>query len=134
MYRELLIPADREQPDGGQRLSAKPLREPFLVAAVLAAWAPTAPVLLYLSTAVGCSAAAGTQTAIWICLAIAIAGVVGTVTLFVLGAERPQAPDLTTWTDDGELAWDSTPLLIPRGLVSLPRSPATVHAAAGRRA
>jgi hypothetical protein len=73
-----------------------------LVAAVLAAWAPTAPVLLYLSTAVGGSAAAGTQTAIWICLAIAIAGVVGTVTLFVLSAERPQAPDLTTWTDDGE--------------------------------
>jgi hypothetical protein len=37
--------------------------------------------------------------------------VVGTVTLFVLGGERLQAPDLKTWTDDGELAWDSTPLL-----------------------
>jgi MFS family permease len=76
------------------------------VAAFLAA-----PILVYVSTAVGASAAAGTRTAIWICLAIAVAGVVGTVTLFVLGGERLQAPDLKTWTDDGELAWDSTPLL-----------------------
>jgi hypothetical protein len=36
---------------------------------------------------------------------------VGTVTLLVLGGERLQAPDLKTWTDDGELAWDSTTLL-----------------------
>jgi MFS family permease len=70
-----------------------------------------APVLLYLSTAIGGSAAAGTQTAIWICLAIAVAGVVVSVTLFVLGGERLQAPDLKTWTDDGEVAWDSTSLL-----------------------
>jgi MFS family permease len=70
-----------------------------------------APVLLYLSTAIGGSAAAGTQTAIWICLGIAVAGVAGTVTLFVLGGERLQAPDLKTWTYDGEVAWDSTPLL-----------------------
>jgi MFS family permease len=70
-----------------------------------------APVLLYLSTATGGSAAAGTQTAIWICLGIAVAGVAGTVTVFVLGGERLQAPDLKTWTHDGEVAWDSTPLL-----------------------
>jgi hypothetical protein len=68
-------------------------------------------VLLYLSTAIGGSAAAGTQTAIWICLGIAVAGVAGTVALFVLGGERLQAPDLKTWADDGEVAWDSTPLL-----------------------
>jgi MFS family permease len=70
-----------------------------------------APVLLYLSTAIGAGAAAGTQTAIWICLAIAVAGVAGTLALFILGGERLQAPDLKTWADDGELAWDSTPLL-----------------------
>lgn len=69
-----------------------------------------APVLLYLPTAIGGSAAAGTLTAIWICLAIAVAGVAGTVTLFVLGGERLQA-GLKTWTRDGEVAWDSTPLL-----------------------
>jgi hypothetical protein len=33
------------------------------------------------------------------------------VALFVLGGERLQAPDLKTWTHDGEVAWDSTPLL-----------------------
>jgi MFS family permease len=69
-----------------------------------------APVLLYLATAVGGGAAAGTQTAIWICLAIAAGGALVTIALFVLGGERLQAPDLETWTD-GEPAWDSTPLL-----------------------
>jgi MFS family permease len=68
-----------------------------------------APVLLYLATAIGTSAAAGTQTAIWICLAIAAGGALVTIALFVLGGERLQAPDLDTWTD-GEPAWDSTPL------------------------
>jgi hypothetical protein len=38
-------------------------------------------------------------------------GVAGTVELFVLGGERLQAPDLKTRADDGEVAWDSTPLL-----------------------
>jgi MFS family permease len=68
-----------------------------------------APVLLYLSTAVGGSAAAGTRTAIWICLAIAAGGVLLTGAVFFLGGERLQAPDLETWTD-GEPAWESTPL------------------------
>jgi MFS family permease len=69
-----------------------------------------APILLYLATAVGASMAAGTQTAVWICLAIAAGGVLATVAIFVLGAERLQAPDLETWTH-GEAAWESTPLL-----------------------
>ena len=33
------------------------------------------------------------------------------MTLFVLGGQRLQAPDLETWSGDGELAWDSRPLL-----------------------
>jgi MFS family permease len=69
-----------------------------------------APVLLYLATAIGGSAAAGTRTAIWICLAIAAGGVLVTVALFILGGERLQVPDLETWAH-GEPAWDSTPLL-----------------------
>jgi MFS family permease len=69
-----------------------------------------APILLYLATAIGSSVVAGTQTAIWICLAIAAGGAVVTVALFILGGERLQAPDLETWTH-GEPAWDSTPLL-----------------------
>ncbi len=69
-----------------------------------------APVLLYLSTAIGASVTAGTQIAIWICLAIAAGGVLVVIALFFLGGERLQVPDLRTWTD-GEPAWDSTPLL-----------------------
>lgn len=68
-----------------------------------------APVLLYLVTAIGGSAAAGTQAAVWICLAIAGGGLLVAVAIFVLGAERLQVPDLETWTD-GEPAWESTPL------------------------
>lgn len=46
----------------------------------------------------------------WICLGIAGAGTLGAVTLFILGGERLQVPDLESWTD-GEPAWESTPLL-----------------------
>ena len=67
-----------------------------------------------MSASLGLSKSALTQTAIWICLGIAVGGVVGTVTLLVLGGERLQAPDPKTWTDDGGLAWDPTPLLAPR--------------------
>jgi hypothetical protein len=63
-----------------------------------------------LSASLGLSKSTLTQTGIWICLGIAVGGVVGTVTLLVLGGERLQAPDLKTWTDDGGLTWDSTPL------------------------
>jgi hypothetical protein len=70
-----------------------------------------APVLLYVATAVGSSAAAGTETAIWICLAIAAGGTVVGLAVFVLGGERLQAPDLERWNNDGEPAWESTPLL-----------------------
>jgi MFS family permease len=69
-----------------------------------------APILLYLSTAIGPSAAAGTQTAIWICLAIAAAGALATVAILVLGGARLRVPDLETWTN-GEPAWESTRLL-----------------------
>jgi hypothetical protein len=56
-----------------------------------------------LSASLGLSKSTLTQTAIWICLGIAVGKVVGTVTLLVLGGERLRAPDLKTWTDDGGL-------------------------------
>ena len=68
-----------------------------------------APILLYLATAVGTSMAAGTETAIWICLAIAAGGLLLTLAIFILGGERLQKPDLESWTH-GEPAWESTPL------------------------
>jgi hypothetical protein len=69
-----------------------------------------APILLYLATAIGTSPAAGTRTAIWICLAITIGGVVSATALFVLSGGRLQKPDLERWTE-GEPAWNSPPLL-----------------------
>lgn len=69
-----------------------------------------APVLLYLATVIGGSMAAGTEAAIWISLAIAAAGIVAALAIFILGAERLQTPDLEIWTH-GEPAWESTPLL-----------------------
>jgi MFS family permease len=68
-----------------------------------------APVLLYLATVIGGGAAAGTEAAIWICLAIVAGGALVIGALFFLGGERLQVPDLETWAH-GEPAWDSTPL------------------------
>lgn len=68
-----------------------------------------APILLYLATAIGSSMEAGIQSAVWICLTIAAGGVLATLAVFILGAERLQAPDLESWTQ-GEPAWESTPL------------------------
>ena len=69
-----------------------------------------APILLFLATAIGASAAAGLHAAIWICLGIAVAGAVAAVALYTLGGGRLPAPDLERWTD-GEPAWASPPLL-----------------------
>jgi hypothetical protein len=70
-----------------------------------------APILLYLATATGGSAAAGTQTAIWICLAIAAAGALAALAIFILGGQRLQVPELEAWDHDSEPAWESAPLL-----------------------
>jgi hypothetical protein len=69
-----------------------------------------APILLYLATVIGASPAAGIRAAIWICLAIAVGGVLVALGIFVLGGGRLQAPDLDAWSD-GERAWESPPLL-----------------------
>jgi MFS family permease len=68
-----------------------------------------APILLYLATAIGASKAAGTETVVWICLAIAAGGALIALALLALGGERLQKPDLERWTK-GEPAWESTPL------------------------
>jgi MFS family permease len=70
-----------------------------------------APVLLFLATVIGASAAAGTHAAIWICLGISAAGGVAAAALYTLGGGRLPRPDLRRWTEDGEPAWESPPLL-----------------------
>jgi MFS family permease len=70
-----------------------------------------APILIYLSTVLGASSAAGTRGAIWICLGIAIVGTLVVTALFTLSGGRLQTPDLERWTSGGEPAWESPSLL-----------------------
>lgn len=52
-----------------------------------------APILLYLTAAIGTSLTAGIHSAVWICLAIAAGGALLAAVLFVLGGGRLQPPD-----------------------------------------
>lgn len=69
-----------------------------------------APILLYLTAAIGTSLTAGIHSAVWICLAIAAGGALLAAVLFVLGGGRLQPPDLERWAA-GEPAWTSPPML-----------------------
>jgi MFS family permease len=68
-----------------------------------------APILLYLAATIGTSKAAGAETVIWICLAIAAGGTLIALSVFVFGGERLYKPDVERWTK-GEPAWESGPL------------------------
>jgi MFS family permease len=70
-----------------------------------------APILLYLATVIGPNQAAGTRTAIWICLAIAAGGALAATAVFLLSGGRLRKPDLKRWQEEGETAWTSPPLL-----------------------
>jgi hypothetical protein len=63
---------------------------------------------------VGASPAAGTTTAIWVCLGITAGGALVGLYLYVLGREPLQAPDLERWEAGEEPAWRSPPL--PAGI------------------
>jgi hypothetical protein len=76
------------------------------VAAFLAA-----PLLAHLAMTVAATPAAGTQTAIWVCLGIAAGGGLFALYLLVLGRARLQRPDLERWERGEEPAWESPPLL-----------------------
>jgi len=96
-----------------------------------------APILLFLATVIGASAAAGMHAAIWICLGIAAGGAVAAVALYTLGGGRLHAPDLDRWTN-GEPAWESPPLLarLRRDVPAAPApeaEPAPARGGAGER-
>jgi MFS family permease len=67
-----------------------------------------APVLLYLATVIGTSAAGGTRATL-ICLGIAACGGLTAAGVFLLGGGRLQTPHLQRW-NEGEPAWASPPL------------------------
>jgi hypothetical protein len=69
-----------------------------------------APIILHLATTVGGSPAAGLQAAVWVCFAIACAGALFSIYVFILGRGRLQRPDTSHWEETGEPAWYSPPL------------------------
>jgi MFS family permease len=68
------------------------------------------PIIIHLATTTGGSPAAGTQIAVWVCFAIAAAGALISLYVFVLGRGKLQVPDIAHWEDTGEPAWYSPPL------------------------
>jgi hypothetical protein len=70
-----------------------------------------APVFAHFAVTVGGSPSAGTGIVLWIGLAIAIAGGVAAVLLYVLGGARARTPNLERFMDGGGPAWYSPPLL-----------------------
>jgi MFS family permease len=69
-----------------------------------------APVLLHLAQTVGGGPAAGTKTAIWVCLGLAAGGVLLAAYLYALGRARLQVPDLEPWLEGERPAIESPPL------------------------
>lgn len=71
----------------------------------------TAPVLLHLAvTTNGGVKGDGIETALWVCLAIAAAGLIIALYVFALGRARLQRPDIESWQEGDGPAWYSPPL------------------------
>jgi nucleotide-binding universal stress UspA family protein/MFS family permease len=89
-----------------------------------------APIFIHYALTVGGSLNAGTASALWIGLALAIVGLLFGVAIYALSGARPQKPDLDGFLAGVIPAWYSPPLLgaIRAGVV--PEAPAAVGAAA----
>jgi hypothetical protein len=70
-----------------------------------------APIFAHLAATVGGSLDAGTGTALWIGLGLALGGAAIGVTIYALGGARPQTPDIEGFVDGDGPAWYSPPLL-----------------------
>lgn len=68
------------------------------------------PIIVHLAQTTGGSSAAGTQTSIWVCFAILVAGAIVSLYIFILGRARLNVPDIAHWEETGEPAWPSPPL------------------------
>ncbi|GIG91138.1 MFS transporter [Plantactinospora endophytica] len=102
----------------GLSLRSKQLQRVFALIELLRAVTAflTAPILVFLAGTLGDNQIAGTRDALWICLAIAVVGLVGATALYLSGRPRLETPDLERWQSRGEPAWTSPPLLsaLPR--------------------
>jgi MFS family permease len=70
-----------------------------------------APIFAHFAATTGGSLDAGTASALWIGLALALGGAVLGVGIYALGGARPQTPDLDRFLDGEAPAWYSPPLL-----------------------
>jgi hypothetical protein len=70
-----------------------------------------APVFAHFAATVGGSPDAGTGTALWIGLGIALGGGALGVAIYALGGARPQTPDIERFVAGEAPAWYSPPLL-----------------------
>ena len=66
-----------------------------------------APILIFLAAALAKSRLAGIRDSLWICLGIAAVGFVGGAVLYMTSRRRLVVPDLETWQEEGEPAWES---------------------------
>ncbi|MEV4629816.1 MFS transporter [Micromonospora sp. NPDC049523] len=86
------------------------------------------PILLYIAMTVGDSPADGAQTALWVCLGLAVGGTLLALAVYTLGGvRRPPSPAVQRWFT-GEPAWDSPPLLAAIRRKSARRGPPSAGA------
>ncbi|MBM9503511.1 MFS transporter [Actinacidiphila acididurans] len=72
-----------------------------------------APILLHVAASVGNGIDSGTRTALWVCLALSLAGALIGVGLYAAGRVRPPAPSVQGWMSGQEPGWFS-PVLFSR--------------------
>src|ERR1700683_4827712 len=70
-----------------------------------------APIFAHFAATVGGSLDAGTGTALWIGLGIALGGAGLGIAIYALGGARPQTPDIDSFVAGECPAWYSPPLL-----------------------
>jgi hypothetical protein len=114
----------------GFSLPAANLQRVFAIVELMRAVAAfmIAPIFVHFAATTGGSLDAGTATALWIGLGIAIGGAVLGVVIYALGGARPQAPDLDRFLAGESPAWYSPPLLAKLRPGSIAARPATESA------
>jgi len=97
----------------GFSLAAASLQRVFAIVELFRAVAAfmIAPIFVHFAATVGGSSQEGTRLALWIGLALAVAGAVAPVALYILGGARAQKPDIERFMDGEGAAWYSPPLL-----------------------